>query len=371
MKYLYTILISIMCMIGHRAVMLSKWKYEIPITVSASLVDGSVDFTDMPYYIALSNLPAHFWNNVKANGDDIRLFTAPYPGGTELSRHVISFTDAGSSGTGTLFTKRTIDDAATTMIYLRYGNPSAIAPAAGDANGQYAVWSAIKEGWALTESASTFASLKSGGRTFNVSSGVSASTGKLEKPAPNQDGTSLSHGAGATALNLSSAGTYVGWMKLDAFVTAKLYYLFGDEGNDGNNRYSFFPNVGANTGLFSVFTTFNDNANTTSQILSASDDDTWVHWGFRHNAGTATIYKNGVSQAMADSGIHATITAEDTHWIGATNQAASVSWIDMHLYFTAALEDELVLALYRNQNTPATYHTVGNAKFIGLRQIIN
>lgn len=39
--------------------------------------------------------------------------------------------------------------------------------------------------------------------------------------------------------------------------------------------------------------------------------------------------------------------------------------------FSSALSAEHILALYRNQNTLATYHTIGNAKFIRLRQSIN
>lgn len=370
LKYILILVVSMCCIsVQHRAILLSKEKFEIPITVSASLVDGSTDFTDMPFYIALSDLPAHFWTNVKANGDDIRLYTAAYPGGTELPRHVISFTDAGSSGTGTLFTKRTIDDAATTMIYLRYGNPSATAPAAGDANGQYAVWSAIKEGWALTESSGTFASLISGGRTFTVQSGVSQVTGKLEKTTSQQDGTTTVHGNGATALDFSSAGTYVGWYMVNAFTSAQQFTLFGDQGNDGNNRYQFFLNTAGNRSSISVRTTANNDATSSAQQLSASDDDTWVHWAFRHNSGTGAIFKNGSSVSMSDAAHHSTITAEDTEWIGYAQSGGST--IDMHLYFTAALATEHILALYRNQNAPDSYYTIGNTKFIGLRQIVN
>src|SRR3990167_13357 len=95
---------------------MAQWRYEVDVTISASLIDGSTDFTDMPVYIALSDLPAHFWENIQSDGDDIRIFTTAYPGVVELPRHLISITDGGASGTGTLFTKRTIDDAATTLI---------------------------------------------------------------------------------------------------------------------------------------------------------------------------------------------------------------------------------------------------------------
>lgn len=344
----------------------SSLKYEIPITVSASLVDGSTDFTDMPVYIALSDLPAHFWTYVQSDGDDIRLFTAAYPGGTELPRHLIYIDDDGTSGTGTLFTKRTIDDAAATMIYLRYGNAGLSAPAAGDANGQYAVWTAIKQGWALTESSGTFASLVSGGQTFTIASGVSNTTGKLEKPASNQDGTSTAHGTGGAALNLTSAGTYMGWIKEATFSTGISYGMFGDQGTDGDNRYEFRPNSSAtNAGFFHTRTTTNNDARTSAQIFSGSDDGTWVHFAFRHNSGTAAIYKNGVSQSMSDAAHHSTITAEDTHWIG-----ARIDNLDMQLYFTAALANEFVLAVYRNQNAPDSYYTIGSVRSLWTPQMV-
>lgn len=368
--YLFLVPCILICLsAGHNVVMTSKWKYEIPITISASLVDGSTDFADMPYYINLSALPTHFWNNVKAGGEDIRLWTAPFPGGTELPHHVMSFTDSGSSGTGTLFTKRTIDDAATTMIYLRYGNPSATAPAAGDANGQYAVWSSLRQGFALTETttSTTVNSLVSGGFTLTTSgSGISEADGKLEKKVP-QGSTSIATG-GATQ-SLSTNLTLVGWMWRDAFVSSNTYEMYGMT-QSGNNYWNYRPWSSTATS-FAARTTVSNNATATAAIIGSGDDDTWVHLALSKSSTTVAMYKNGSSVSMSDAVTHSTVTGTaNTMRVGVLSGTDNIRW-DVVWEFSSVLVANHILALYRNQNTPNTYHTVGIPRSLWKPQIVN
>lgn len=352
-----------------------RWKYEVAVTVSASLVDGSADFTDMPYYIALSAMPQHFWDNVKADGSDIRAWTAAYPAGTEIPRHVIYINKVGQIGT--LFVKRTIDDAAATMIYIRYGNPNATTPSVSDGNGQYAVWSATTHAWPLDSVGATHVRMNAaGGVAFTYSAGVFRySSAKLEKPGLYRDSvnTATATLVGDAALNMPENGTFMMWARIGRFdagsASNKRYIWAGTQIATGNDRWDMRLRHTTDRLVTIVQTTTSNGTTSTGQQLSASDNNNWVHWCFAKTGTTWKKYKNASSVSLSDAVSHATVSTTSAFQIGKESYDTA---FDIFLWFPSELSAQHIAALYRNQNAPNTYHTVSHARVIHrIQQIIN
>lgn len=114
----------------------STWSHRIEITVPAAQVDD--DLTDFPVYIDLSLLGDHFWSNVNAQGDDIRVTDGT--GTTELAVDLVSI--ATTTRTGELhFKASTLASTTNNTFYLYYGNSLAEAVPEGSEFGSEAVWS--------------------------------------------------------------------------------------------------------------------------------------------------------------------------------------------------------------------------------------
>lgn len=346
------------------AVPASKWKYEIPITIQESQIPGTTDWTGYPMYINLSSLGTHFWTYVKAGGADIRVFDTD--GTSELPVHVLSFTDNGTSGTGSLFVKVTLDADADKAIYLRYGNPSATAYAAGDTYGQNNVWTALTDGWALTEASGTLASLK-GGTTFDVLSGVTNMTGKLEKQAiTKESGTTIAENA--AAINFATNMSVMAWIYTSGHVDAAWYVPFGTESRSGNDWWELRASLGAtNLAAIVTRTTSSNSALSSAQIFSSSDDDTWVHFAWTNNSGTSKIYKNAVSQSLSDNSTNSSVTTSSQMQISIDPPLG----LDMLIIFNSTLSDNHMTTIYNNQNAPNSFKSVAAPRSLWLPQSIN
>jgi len=117
----------------------ASWLYRVKVTVLATEVD--VDCTNFPVYCDLSDLPADFHTNVKANGADIRITKAD--GTTEIPREVVFYDQA--TDTGELHFKGDIDSDTDTDFYVYYGNSGATEPAIDSTYGAENVWSSDYE----------------------------------------------------------------------------------------------------------------------------------------------------------------------------------------------------------------------------------
>jgi hypothetical protein len=112
------------------------WNYRTKITIQASSVNGTV--TELPVFVDLSHLPGSFFDNVSANGADLRVTVSD--GSTEIAREVVSLSK--TANTGELWFKApSLSSAANTEFYIYYGNNTATAPLANSIFGSQNVWS--------------------------------------------------------------------------------------------------------------------------------------------------------------------------------------------------------------------------------------
>ncbi|MCE2929081.1 MAG: DUF2341 domain-containing protein, partial [Candidatus Caenarcaniphilales bacterium] len=112
------------------------WNYRTKITIQASSVNGTV--TELPVFVDLSHLPGSFFDNVSANGADLRVTSSD--GSTEIAREVVSLSK--TANTGELWFKApSLSSAANTEFYIYYGNNTASEPLANSTFGSQNVWS--------------------------------------------------------------------------------------------------------------------------------------------------------------------------------------------------------------------------------------
>ncbi len=116
----------------------AAWPYRIKITIPAAQVSAPV--SDFPVYVNLAGVGSSFWTNVQGAGD---IVITACDGLTKLPREIVSFTDAGSTGTGELwFRASQLSSTTNCVFYIYYGNASVPETNSADvwSNGYVGVW---------------------------------------------------------------------------------------------------------------------------------------------------------------------------------------------------------------------------------------
>ncbi len=126
----------------------TSWPYRKEITINYSNVYEDVN--DFPIYVDLSHLGADFFDEIKTNGEDIRITTSDSV--TQLPREVVSVNAA--SDEGELHFKGNLSATTNTKFYIYYGNTAATEPANTSQYGRDAVWSDYVAVWHLDDGSS-------------------------------------------------------------------------------------------------------------------------------------------------------------------------------------------------------------------------
>ncbi len=111
------------------------WGRRLKITVDETLVAD--DATDFPVYVNLADFPAGFFDNLQADGDDIRITESD--GVTELPYDLVSINT--STEVGELHFKADLSSTTDSEFYIYYGNAGASGYAASATYGSQNVWS--------------------------------------------------------------------------------------------------------------------------------------------------------------------------------------------------------------------------------------
>jgi hypothetical protein len=109
--------------------------YYVEVTIPAGTVGA--DLADFPVMVDLSDMPPSFWSGVRSDGGNIRAYASD---GTTLIPHDVTFIDTAKS-LGRVFVKTALAAATDTTIHIALLERSQTRLSAGNANGQYAVWS--------------------------------------------------------------------------------------------------------------------------------------------------------------------------------------------------------------------------------------
>ncbi len=148
----------------------SLFTEEIPVTIlTVPIGTVSTDLTNFPMKINLADLPSSFWDNVSADGGNIRISTSA---DVELPIDLISIDTV--TKTGTLFLKATILTA--TDNIFKISTPSGeVVRDPTDPTGRYTVWSDYNSVMLMDGTADRVA----GGRTLTLVGGATVSGGYL------------------------------------------------------------------------------------------------------------------------------------------------------------------------------------------------
>ncbi|MBY0538355.1 DUF2341 domain-containing protein [Patescibacteria group bacterium] len=148
----------------------ASWVRRTKITVDRTLVSAPV--TDFPVYVNLANLPTSFFNNVKADGGDIRITGSD--GLTELPFELVSINT--TTRVGELHFKANLATTTNSEFYIYYGNPSASGYAVTAPFGRNNVWTNGYEAVYHLDSnpASNMIDSTANGRTLTTNGGMTA-----------------------------------------------------------------------------------------------------------------------------------------------------------------------------------------------------
>lgn len=342
----------------------SNWSSRVKITVLASQVDA--DLTNFPIYVDLSLLPAGFHTNVKSDGGDIRVTKADEV--TEVPREVV-FYDAALDK-GELHFKGDILDATNVDFYIYYGNASASDYATNATYGAQNVWdSNYKVVYHMQQDPSgTSPAVKDSTSNANhlVMSGGMPSSAlvdvKLGKGI-NFDGSndvltsqnSLGIG-GSTARTVSfwhkptnSNKNVIGWGSNSTnnhfdilFHTSKMWVHWNGTGNDNLAQ-------GASATLNTLFHTYHTYSGAAGSLISYVNT---VSGGTK--TGVTLNTTNGVLRIGAG-----TYTPTDR----------IAGWIDEVRVSDIVRSTTWMSTEYKNQNSPASFFTIGNHELNGVTYV--
>lgn len=114
----------------------------IPHVSTITVASGTVasDLTSFVVMVHLEDMPSGFWDNVKSDGGDIRVYESD---GTTLLPHDVIRVDT-LADEGLLFFKRNVATASDTVVKIECGYPARSKLAATDTYGRNAVWSSYE-----------------------------------------------------------------------------------------------------------------------------------------------------------------------------------------------------------------------------------
>lgn len=335
----------------------ASWTYRVKITVDSTLVPG--DLTDFPVYVNLANLPAGFFSNVKSDGGDIRVTKAD--GTTEVPREVVTISTGGSTGELHFKASGTLSSSVDTDFYIYYGNSGASEPATSDTYGAENVWNSSFQGvWHLQEDPSGTAPqmIES---TSNARSGTSVGSMTTADSVSVKIQNGLDFDGTNDYLTVSSFGnsassnlTISAWFKPDS-VSVNQYIA------DESNTTSYGGGLTFRVTNTAKLRFWQQDANTTLVDSTTSLSAGTTYFGVGTFDGTNTkIYLNGSLDNTRAVGSLATRNAGN-YQIGHSSILGGFfnGFIDELRISTVDRGANWISTEYSNQNSPATFYTVG------------
>ncbi len=361
---LVIILIIIVPSIARAAWYNASWPYRVAVTIQASEVDA--DLTDFPVYIDLSDLPAEFHTNVNSDGGDIRVTQSD--GITEVPREVVFYNAA--SDTGELHFKGTLSSSVDTTFYIYYGNSGASDYAIDATYGAENVWDSNFKGvYHLQETVNTTPDGYAES-TAGTAHGTGVSMSETESPVKLGNGQGFDGTADQIVANSvfglgNTDVTISAWVNLDSTLEGGAFVKIGLEASGAaSNNNGFGIGVGQSS--------FDNNANNLILLYEGvrwidTNDD--IGTGVHHVA--MTVNGSGVPEWYIDgvSGGTSPGTSAYAPTAGAI-KIGGYTALGGAERFADAFVDEVrisnmnrgadwIAVEYSNQNTPATFYSVG------------
>lgn len=272
-------------------------RYRVKVTIVAGKVAS--DLSGFPVFVDLTDMPAHFWANVNADGGDIRVTTSD--GETQVPLDVANV-NVGSQ-IGEIFFKGDLLSASDNVFYVHYGNADMDLEAAASTYGYQNVWTGYHGVYHGTANALDRSSNAKNGTLYEMNQGV----GYLDFLGHQKIAESAATLAGTTALSFGKITTYqrvAQSFTIDATTTARLDIMIRKL---------------ANTGSPTTTATFAIHADSAGSPAGASLASTTVQWN-----GTGALVQNTDFIAASLSGAAITgLATSTTYWLVFTHTTPS------------------------------------------------
>ncbi len=337
-----------------------SWSKRIKVTIDDSKVNGSV--SNFPVYLDLSTLPSTFFDDVLANGADLRVTKSN--GTTEVAREVVWLNKTSNGGELHFVANGTLSNAANSDYYLYYGNGSASEPSASSTYGKNKVWVNSYAGvWHLEEAVNNTTNGYTDS-TSNLMHGTGTSmsftapTGKLSGKAQDFDGT-------ADYINLPlvadpTAYTFSVWLNADTVTSTSILVRTDSAGPTVNWSHQLSFTAASKVQHY----VYASGTNTTFGITSVNTS-TWYHVvGTAANRSKIELFLDGV--------LYATLNISNDMWTSgdryrlASNSGGSLGYYNGRLdelrISNVVRNGSWIKTEYNNQSSPTTFYRFSSSE---------
>jgi hypothetical protein len=344
----------------------NNWPYRVKVTVDADMVNG--DLTDFPVYIDLSDFNGTaFFNQVQADGDDIRL--TKMDGTTELPYELVTIDTVDNGGELHFKADGTLSSSADTSFYVYYGNSTASAYSNGDSYGSDNVWTqGFLAVFHLGEDGNTSAggyidsSINSNDGTGVSMTSSSDLTGVMGM-AQDFDGTSDYIDAGSIYdISDVSAAPFSITVWANADVSAGDAQSLCAIGSTDYNAFSYEWDSAEKLYLIAD-TTGTFNWDILNKSTSASSLNTWVYTAAtRDTSGNHEMYFDGASAGgsftnASDIFLNSSVLKIGAHYSLNTSYMFNGTLDELRIANEVRSSD-WISAEYNNQNSPSTFYAI-------------
>lgn len=345
------LLLLLLCLIPTTQVFAS-FGYSQAVVIQASQVGGAVatptnfqvDFDVTQSGLKTVGNGGHVQN---ANGYDISMFSdSTCSTQLALERELYN----ASTGKYTGWTKvPALSTTTNTTIYLCYGDSSiSTDPNLNGTYGATSVWTGYNNVWHLPDG-TTLSIVDSTGNSTGTNNGAGANVGKIDG-ALNMNGTNYVDGGSGTRIG-NSTFTLSYWVYWDGSSSGSNLDMMGRRQNS-NVWFAPLKNVSDGIGYY-------DGVGVTSWASTPLSVNTWTHLLFSSNAGTVTLYMNGVNKGTNTPSI---TTPAVNFLIGRPDVANGTVWTgredEVRLSATTRTQDWDTTE-YNNQSATSTFYTLG------------
>lgn len=346
------------------------WTGRQKITIDATKVSGTSNFTNMPILIKDSNIPDAAYAAMLTTGADIR-FTSDLEGTTELAFEIVAIDTTAK--TAEIWVKiPTLDYDDNTILYMWYGNASATAYAVTDTYGAQAVWvsnfSAVHHLKDLTTSTVNDSTANNIDGTKSSANNPIEATGKIGK---GQTFTSDLINLGDSAGLDFGTGEFAifAWANHNSIAAGTTYFVAGKLENSGNFDG---PLIKVDTSGYAVFSYRSGGvAYETTGASTDLTDGNWHRWVAVRRAAGIYIYIDGV---QVGSNTNAATQNNEDHneafVIGSERSGTTASgWpgsIDeVFVWKGTAPSADWMVTEFNNHNDPTTFLTMTDEPLAG------
>jgi hypothetical protein len=344
----------------------TDWAYRQKLTVDKDKVDSTE--SDFPILIDLSDMDSDFWDNVKADGGDIRITQSN--GTTQQAVELKNFNQGANTGQ-VYFKASSLSSVADTDFYVYYGNAAASQPARNATYGSDNVWdSNFTAVYHLEED-------PSGSAPQIVDSTVNANDGTTEGGMTSGDlvaaiaGNGLDFDGVNDAADMgfqvtSNTGTVE--MQVSGSITTADTIIAQNASTDGFVGWGCQVETGSFIGLHL-------GATGTLKVKAAISLDTWASLAFTwDNAGNTTeAWKDGVSVDTSTGG-SPTNNTQNVHIAGFNYSAGTVlEWAgkqDEIRVSDIVRSDGWIKTTYNSIGSPSTFYSFSGQETSFTPQII-